>query len=106
MDGIKILSVSLAKTFRLELNLISPKPEPTPITTPRPHNQPTLTCVTLHVPEEDAHLLHAIAKALADPARAAAARSYLQARFASPSAAPGFKELLASAPLEGIDLTR
>ena len=84
-----------------QLNWRSP-----PISTPRPHNQTTLTCVTLHVPEEDAPLLHSLAKALADPLRAAAARSYLQERFASPSAATGLKELLASAPLEGIDLTR
>ena len=88
------------------MSLISPKLEPTPITTPRPQNQPSLTRVTLHVPAEDAPLLHSLAKALADAVRAAAARSYLQARFASPSAAPGFKELLASAPLEGIELTR
>ena len=102
----KILSVSLDKTHRFELNLISPKPEPTAITTPRPQNPPTHTRVTLHVPAEDAPLLHAIAEALADPARAPAARSYLQARFASPLAATGLKELLASGPLEGIDLTR
>jgi hypothetical protein len=50
--------------------------------------------------------LHAVAAALADPARASDARSYLKALFDSPPAAAGLKELLASAPLEGIDLTR
>jgi hypothetical protein len=44
-------------------------------------------------------------KALADPLRAAETRSILTARFGTP-AKPGLKALLASAPLEGVDLER
>jgi hypothetical protein len=46
-----------------------------------------------------------VAQALADPAREAKARAFLQAQFAA-AAEPDFKAFLASAPLEGIDLTR
>ena len=61
--------------------------------------------VELQVRKEDAALVRSIAQALGDPARAAEARSLLQARFATPGAT-GLKALLASAPLEGIDLDR
>ena len=88
------------------LQILRSLSEPTPITSPRPQNQPALTRVTLHVRAEDAPLLHAVAAALADPARAVDARSYLKALLDSPPAATGLKELLASAPLEGVDLTR
>lgn len=61
--------------------------------------------VEVQVPGEDAALLRAVATALADPDRAAAARAVLQARFA-PAPARSLKELLAAAPLDGIDLER
>jgi hypothetical protein len=50
-------------------------------------------------------LVRQVAAALSDPARQAAARALLQRRFAEP-AGPSLKALLASAPLEGIDLDR
>ena len=59
----------------------------------------------MHVPREDAPLLRSVASALADPARAAEVRALLRARFASPKARR-LKELLADAPLDGIDLDR
>ena len=63
--------------------------------------------VRLEVPvrREDAPLLRTVARALADPARAAEVRALLRARLAS-SKAKSLKELLADAPLDGIDLDR
>ena len=55
--------------------------------------------------KEDAALLRSVARALCDPAREAEARRLLRARFGSPEAV-GLKALLASAPLEGIELDR
>ncbi len=59
----------------------------------------------VRVPRGDAALVRAVAAALADPAQADAARAVLTERFAAP---PGrtLKDLLAAAPLEGIDLDR
>ena len=57
----------------------------------------------VHVREDDAGLIRGVAKALSDPARATEARALLRARF---GAQAGLKQLLAAAPLEGIDLTR
>ena len=54
---------------------------------------------------EDAPLVRAVAAALADPGRAAEARALLRGRFA-PAPARSLKDLLASAPLEGVDLDR
>ena len=54
---------------------------------------------------EDAPLVRAVAAALADPARAAEARALLRGRFA-PAPARSLKGLLASAPLDGVDLER
>ena len=54
---------------------------------------------------EDAPLVRAVAAALADPARAAEARALLRGRFA-PAPAGSLKGLLASAPLDGVDLER
>jgi hypothetical protein len=61
--------------------------------------------VEVEVPAEDAPLLRAVAKALADPARAPQARALLRDRF---GLAPGtsLKALLEAAPLEGVDLER
>lgn len=59
--------------------------------------------VSVH--EEDAGLVRQVAAALADPARRALARTWLQQQFGEP-APISLKALLASAPLDGIDLER
>ncbi|MGE3703399.1 MAG: hypothetical protein AB7G08_32395 [Hyphomicrobiaceae bacterium] len=61
--------------------------------------------VEVQVRKEDAALVRSVARALGDPERQAEARSLLKARFAAPRAT-GLKALLASAPLDGIDLER
>lgn len=61
--------------------------------------------VELQLRREDVALVRGVARALADPGREAEARRLLKARFAPPSAA-GLKALLASAPLDGIELER
>jgi hypothetical protein len=57
------------------------------------------------VRRRDATLLRIIATALCDPAREDDTRALLRDRF-RPAPVRGFKELLAAAPLEGIDLAR
>jgi hypothetical protein len=64
-----------------------------------------LVRIELRAPKEDAALLRDIAGALADPARAAQTRGLLRQHFTS-YAGMGLKELLAAAPLEGVDLER
>ncbi|MFN3347403.1 hypothetical protein [Pseudorhodoplanes sp.] len=59
--------------------------------------------VEVHVAKGDAPLIRGIAQALTDPATQTAARTLLRERFGM---ATGFKSLLASAPLDGIDLSR
>jgi len=59
----------------------------------------------VHVRKDDAALIRGVAKALADPGRATEARTLLRERFSAVQA-KGLKQLLAAAPLEGIDLTR
>jgi hypothetical protein len=61
--------------------------------------------VEINVRKEDAGLVRQVAAALSDPARQTAARALLRRRFAEP-AGVSLKALLASAPLEGIDLER
>jgi hypothetical protein len=61
--------------------------------------------IELQARDEDASLLRAVAAALADPARAAEARATLRTRFAPPPRR-GLKEILAAAPLDGVDLDR
>ena len=61
--------------------------------------------VEVSVRREDAALVRKVAAALADPARQADARAIIRRRLAGPSAG-GLKALLASAPLEGIELDR
>ena len=61
--------------------------------------------VEVHVRKNDAALVRGVARALCDPASEIEARALLRGRFGAGKAA-GLKELLASAPLEGIDLTR
>jgi len=58
----------------------------------------------VHVSKDDASLIRGVAKALSDPARATEARALLRERFGAQ--ATGLKQLLAAAPLEGIDLAR
>jgi hypothetical protein len=64
-----------------------------------------MTRVEVHVSKGDAALVRGVAQALADPEREREARAFLRERFAG-NQAKGLKALLASAPLEGIDLTR
>ena len=61
--------------------------------------------VEVNVSKDDASLVRNVAAALTDPARQAAARRLLRQRFAE---APkvSLKALLASAPLDGINLDR
>ncbi len=59
----------------------------------------------VQVQGDDAPLVRAIAAALADPVRGAETRALLRGRFA-PAPAVSLKALLASAPLEEIELER
>ncbi len=59
----------------------------------------------VNVRKEDTGLVREVAAALSDPVRQAAARALLRQRFAKPPKL-SLKALLASAPLEGIDLER
>jgi hypothetical protein len=61
--------------------------------------------VEVSVRREDASLVRGIAAALSDPLRRAEARILLGQHFAEP-AKTDLKALLASAPLDGIDLDR
>lgn len=61
--------------------------------------------VELQVRKEDAALVRDVASALVDPERAAKTRTILREKIAAPRSG-GLKALLASAPLEGIDLER
>ncbi len=61
--------------------------------------------VEVSVSKDDAGLVRQVAAALADPARQDAARLLLLQSFAQ-SGTMSLKTLLASAPLEGIDLDR
>lgn len=61
--------------------------------------------VEVQVHKEDAVLVRAVAHALNTPYQAIEARALLRARF-SASKAQGLKALLASAPLDGIDMAR
>jgi hypothetical protein len=59
----------------------------------------------VHVRKDDAALVRGVVTALADPEREGEARALLRERFGS-GKSNGLKALLASAPLEGIDLSR
>ncbi|MFZ5931339.1 MAG: hypothetical protein ACOY15_09005 [Pseudomonadota bacterium] len=61
--------------------------------------------VEVQVRKEDVALVRDIAHALNSPDQADAARALLRTRFAA-GKAQGLKALLASAPLEGIDIKR
>jgi hypothetical protein len=61
--------------------------------------------VEVNVRKEDAGLVRQVAAALSDPTRQTAARALLQQRFVAPVRV-SLKVVLASAPLDGIDLER
>jgi hypothetical protein len=61
--------------------------------------------VEVNVRKEDAPLVRGVAAALCDPLRQAEARLLLRRRFVE-IPKKGLKALLASAPLDGIDLDR
>jgi hypothetical protein len=61
--------------------------------------------VVVNVRKVVVRLVRGVASALSDPSRQAEARKLLQQRFVEP-AKMGLKALLASAPLDGIDLER
>ena len=61
--------------------------------------------VEVNVRKEDAGLVRRVAAALADPVRRTAARTLLRGGFVEPEQT-SLKALLASAPLEGIELDR
>jgi len=64
-----------------------------------------LVRVEVNVRKEDATLVRHVASALSDPLRQAEARRLLRQRFVAPPKV-SLKALLASAPLDGIDLGR
>lgn len=64
-----------------------------------------LVRVEVNVHKEDASLVRRVASALSDPSRRAEARLLLCQRFVEPPKV-SLKALLASAPLDGIDLDR
>lgn len=64
-----------------------------------------LVRVEVKVRKEDASLVRRVASVLSDPARQAEARLLLRQRFIEPPKV-SLKALLASAPLDGIDLDR
>ncbi len=64
-----------------------------------------LVRVEVNVSRDDASLVRQVAAALSDPARQSAARILLRQRFVEPPKM-SLKALLASAPLDGLDLDR
>jgi hypothetical protein len=63
-----------------------------------------LSRVEVTVQKQDAPLIRDVAKALNDPSQSRAVRMLIREKMRFHSM--GLKELLASAPLEGVDLTR
>jgi hypothetical protein len=61
--------------------------------------------IEVNVSKEDASLVRRVASALSDPSRQAEARLLLRQRFVEPPKV-SLKALLASAPLDGINLER
>ena len=64
-----------------------------------------LTRLEVNVRKDDVALVRNVARALLSPQQRQAARALLREHFGG-KPAQGLKALLASAPLEGIDLTR
>jgi hypothetical protein len=64
-----------------------------------------LVRLEVKVRKTDARLVREVVSALADPNLETQTRAFLREKFKAPTTM-NFKEFLASAPLEGIDLTR
>ena len=80
--------------------------DPSPVTRWRKRRQQQgFVRVEIQVRKEDAALMRDVATALVDPERETETRSILREKIAAPRSG-GLKALLASAPLEGIDLKR
>lgn len=80
--------------------------DPSPVTRWRKRRQRQgFVRVEILVRKEDAALMRDVATALVDPERETETRSILREKIAA-SRSGGLKTLLASAPLEGIDLER
>ena len=80
--------------------------EPSPVTQWRKRRQRQgFVRVEIQVRKEDASLVRDVATALVDPERETETRTILREKIATPRSG-GLKALLASAPLEGIDLER
>ena len=80
--------------------------DPSPVTRWRKRRQQQgFVRVEIQVRKEDAALMRDVATALVDPERETETRSILREKIAAPRSG-GLKALLASAPLEGIDLER
>lgn len=81
------------------------RPAPSPLAAHRRRmRQRGLRRVEVQVRDEDAALIRAVASALADPARADAARAALRGGVLAKGR--DLKALLEAAPLEGLDLER
>lgn len=80
--------------------------KPSPVTQWRKRRQRQgFVRVEIQVRKEDAALVRDVATALVDPERETETRAILREKIAVPRSG-GLKVLLASAPLEGIDLER
>ncbi|MBC7152906.1 MAG: hypothetical protein H5U22_26405 [Rhizobium sp.] len=80
--------------------------DPSPVTQWRKRRQRQgFVRVEVQVRKDDAALVRDVATALGDPEREAETRAILREKIAAHRVG-GFKALLASAPLEGIDLER
>lgn len=80
--------------------------DPSPVTQWRKRRQRQgFVRVEVQVRKDDAALVREVATALGDPERETETRAILREKIATPRLS-GFKALLASAPLEDIDLER
>jgi plasmid stability protein len=80
--------------------------DPSPVTQWRKRRQRQgFMRVEVQVRKEDANLVRDVAAALSDSKREAEVRAILREKIAAPRTG-GLKSLLASAPLEGIELER
>lgn len=80
--------------------------DPSPVTQWRKRRQRQgFVRVEVQVRKKDAALVRDVATALGDPERESETRAILRERIVTPRSG-GLKALLASAPLEGIDLDR
>ena len=80
--------------------------DPSPVTKWRKRRQRQgFVRVEIQIRKEDASLVRDVAAALVDPERETKTRAILREKIAAPRSG-GLKALLASAPLDGIDLER